>query len=710
MNQDTKKKIILLVEDEVVIALEEAQKIRGFGYDVIVTNSGDEAVKTATGSAGIDLILMDIDLGSGTSGPEAAQQILKRRHMPIVFLTSHAEREMVERVRGITRYGYVIKNSGNFVLQSSIEMAFELFGANEKMRESEERYRAIFENTGTSMFLIEEDTTISMVNGEFTRHSGYSRDEIEGKIKWTMLVHPDDLDRMLEQHRLRREAGDGALPGYELRYRTKSGAFRDALITVELVRGTVKSIASIIDITDRKRIEEELILKSLVLDQVKDHVTITDLNGKIIYANQAQVDILESSKQELVGQSTKIYGEDADQGPTQQEIIEKTLRDGVWQGDIVNYAADGSEHIMALRTQLVHDANGKVIVLCGTATDITERKRIEEKLKFSEEKFLQSFMMSPAVLCIARLKDFKIIEINDTFLRKSGYSREEIVDKTAPELLVWENPADRQEAVAALMTEGRICGKEFGFRARDGRRFIGDYSAFLISIGGEKHILVSIIDITERKLAEEKIRALLSEKETLLREVHHRIKNNMGTMTSLLSLQAETLKEQTAINALLEARSRIQSMSVLYDMLYQTENVREMSIGHYLPTLVERIASLFPVSAAVTIKKLIDDFTLDVKTLSSLGIIVNELVTNAMKYAFIGRDKGSITVSTLKGLDRATLVIEDNGIGIPESIDIEYSAGFGLKLVGILVKQISGDVTIERSGGTRFIITFPLPS
>jgi PAS domain S-box-containing protein len=126
------------------------------------------------------------------------------------------------------------------------------------LHESEERYRTMFENTGTSMILVEEDMTISMANSEFMRNTGYSTDEIIGRMKWTEIVHPDDLGRMVEQHRLRREDPASTLPNYEFRYRTKSGDLRDALLTVDVIPGTRKSIASLIDITERNLAEEEL--------------------------------------------------------------------------------------------------------------------------------------------------------------------------------------------------------------------------------------------------------------------------------------------------------------------------------------------------------------------------------------------------------------------------------------------------------------------
>ena len=125
--------------------------------------------------------------------------------------------------------------------------------------ENEQHYRTMFENTGTSMILIEEDMTISMANREFSRNSGYSIDEINGRMKWTEIIHPDDLGRMVEQHRLRRESHGDALPGYELRYITKTGDLRDALLSIQLVPGTKKSVASVIDITDRKQMEKNLV-------------------------------------------------------------------------------------------------------------------------------------------------------------------------------------------------------------------------------------------------------------------------------------------------------------------------------------------------------------------------------------------------------------------------------------------------------------------
>ena len=145
------------------------------------------------------------------------------------------------------------------------------------------------------------------------------------------------------------------------------------------------------------------------------------------------------------------------------------------------------------------------------------------------------------------------------------------------------------------------------------------------------------MDISDRKRNEERILALVGEKETLLKEVQHRIKNTMNTMVSLLSLQAAALGDQSpAATALKDARSRFRSMELLYDQLYRTESHDSGSVGEYLDRLVDTVVGLFPGSESLTVQKEIEEFPLDVKRLSTLGLVVNELVTNAMKYAFAG--------------------------------------------------------------------------
>ncbi len=215
-------------------------------------------------------------------------------------------------------------------------------------------------------------------------------------------------------------------------------------------------------------------------------------------------------------------------------------------------------------------------------------------------------------------------------------------------------------------------------------------------------------DITELRAASLRIQQLLDEKELLLREVHHRIKNNMSVIASILSLQADTLKDSPACDALLDAKSRVVSMMVLYDRLYRNSGDGTISIQEYFTPLLDRIVHSVGDAAAVDVRTEIQDFSIASKALLPIGIIVNELLTNAMKHAFVGKDHGVVTLSTALSDDgsRAVVRVADDGIGLPEGAEVGSSRGFGLQLVEALLKQIGGSMTVTRSSGTCFALEF----
>ena len=220
--------------------------------------------------------------------------------------------------------------------------------------------------------------------------------------------------------------------------------------------------------------------------------------------------------------------------------------------------------------------------------------------------------------------------------------------------------------------------------------------------------VITFSDITERKRAENEVKRQLSEKETLLREVHHRIKNNISSIGSLLSLHAQSTKIPEAVSALQDAMGRINSMKVLYEKLLPSEDYHDISVKSYTESLTTTIMALFPDISRITVNRRIDEFLLDSKRLFPLGIIINELLTNIMKYAFIGRDTGEVELSLKKIGNHVTLSIQDNGNGLPDAFDIEKSKGFGLMLVNMLSQQLNGKFSIETQAGTRCMIEFDM--
>jgi PAS domain S-box-containing protein len=334
--------------------------------------------------------------------------------------------------------------------------------------------------------------------------------------------------------------------------------------------------------------------------------------------------------------------------------------------------------------------------------------RLLSDVNKQEEKFKKAFYSSPYAIVLTRASDGKIFEINDMFIEMTGYSQEEALDSTTINLGLWVEEENRNKVIETLAKGGQINGEEYLFRKKNGDIITCLVHASVIMINNNNCIISSIADISDRKKTEKRIKVLLAEKEILLKEVHHRIKNNMNSMMGLLSIQANNMKDPAAVSAIEDARSRMQYMAVLYDKLYRNENLNSLSAKEYLPVLADEIMSTYSGDIKIKIEKNIENFMLDISILSPLGIMVNEIINNSMKYAFNGKKNGLIKISAFKKSDHVTISIEDNGSGIPESVKLGESAGFGLNLVYMLTKQLDGKIRVEREAGTKFVLEFDL--
>lgn len=232
-------------------------------------------------------------------------------------------------------------------------------------------------------------------------------------------------------------------------------------------------------------------------------------------------------------------------------------------------------------------------------------------------------------------------------------------------------------------------------------------------LDGKWHATGIVRDITERKQAEEIIKSSLMEKEILLREIHHRVKNNLQVISSLLSLQSETFKDATTKKAFQESQSRIKSIAIVHEKLYQTKNFSSVNFKEYISTLAKELLRSFgKIAEKTTIEFEIDDISLDVEHAIPCGLIINELISNSLKYAFpedvLSERTGLITVKmNSDDSGNIRLIISDNGIGIPPEVDIRENKSLGLHLVHILSEgQLKGKVSLSRENGTSFEINF----
>lgn len=323
-----------------------------------------------------------------------------------------------------------------------------------------------------------------------------------------------------------------------------------------------------------------------------------------------------------------------------------------------------------------------------------------DDLKKSELKFRGYIDNSPDGVFVVDNKG-RYLEVNRAAVAISGLSRQELLSRKISKAFLEISSETGKSYFDTLIENGSAKG-EFIFTPRGESRWLSIDAVKL----SDDRCLGFVKDVTERKEAEKKIRLLLDEKDILLKEVHHRIKNNMTSIKGLLSLQISAEKNSSARESLKNAENRVQTLITLYSRLYCTDNYRELSINTYLCPLATDIIKSFQNNSNMLLNLDVEDLNLNIQLLTPLGIIVNEVLSNIMKHAFIGLDKGVIWLSFSLQKKTARLIIQDNGIGIPASVDFENPIGFGMQIVRMLVEQLGGEIIIKRDNGTKFILEF----
>jgi len=333
----------------------------------------------------------------------------------------------------------------------------------------------------------------------------------------------------------------------------------------------------------------------------------------------------------------------------------------------------------------------------------------EKKLEDSEEKYRSIFENTGTAMIIAD-ENMLITLANRTFkniLNKEGCEIEgklnwiEMIVPDEREKIKVCHKIDRKKDVNSA-----IIPKTYEVEIMVN----GDLKVFFATfefIPGTKNSLISLIDITELKRTESLLKTSLKEKELLLREIHHRVKNSLQIISSLLSLQASEFDDNLIIEKYKESENRIHTIALIHENLYQSTDISNIDFKNYLEILIEDIMYSYNVNRDM-IKTILDikDYKLGIETAIPLGLIINELVSNAIKHAFKHCETGEIRIVLNKQEDNYILTIKDNGIGLSEDIQPENSKSLGFMLVNALVTQLEGKISVEIKKGTSFIIMF----
>lgn len=338
-------------------------------------------------------------------------------------------------------------------------------------------------------------------------------------------------------------------------------------------------------------------------------------------------------------------------------------------------------------------------------------QRVEQRtaaLKASEAKFSTIFRHSPIAMAISTPESGDLIEVNEVFLNYFGYSREEVIGKTSTNLNLWARPAEHSYIMQRLQQEGVVRNHECQMRSKSGQLIDVEISLEPIQINDQLQLLFAGTDIRNRKQTEAQIRASLQEKEILLKEIHHRVKNNLHVVSNLLDLQSDYIQDETVLELFADSQSRIQSMALIHEQLYQSTDLAQINFGEYIHRLVENLfLSCNEIRGDIQSVLNVEPIFLNLETAVPCGLLINEIITNTFKHAFPNGQSGQICISLYQDSQQTLhLTIQDNGVGIPVNINWQDSPSLGLKLVRILSKQIRAEIKLDSSNGTTFYLTF----
>ena len=634
------------------------------------------------------------------------------------FLFSH--RLASGEIRDVEVYTVPIHIEGRTLLYSIIHDITERKQAEDALLESEERFYKAFHASPVVMSISSlEDGIILDANAQFYNLTGWKREEAIGHKSTELRLWSDSV----RQGIFTELKQTGFVHNKEIELFTKSGQTIPLLWFGDVVHINNKPclIGSGYDLSERKQAESALSEShqrmQLLLDSTKDAIYGLDTNEQCTFANKAFLEMTGyDNLEELLGKNIHdlIHHTKEDGTPyikSECKIYEAFQKGvGVTVNDEIFWRKDGSFFPVEYSSYPIFkdDAVKGAVV---SFTDITERKRAEMTLRENENRLRTIFETSQAGIILVDPKGI-ITFANRSMADMFGWPLNELIGSSYPELV---HPDQRQAGGEKMK---QLIAKEIDSVSLERHYIRKDRSDFWGFLSGrrledEKGDLLSLIgiiaDISQLKQAEKKLRSVLHDKEVLLRELYHRTKNNMQVISAMLNLELAEIEEESVKQALLDMDSRIRSMALVHQKLYQSKNLSSLDLKDYITDLVKLLLESYQViPERINFKMKAESVPVLIDTAIPCGLIINEILSNTLKYAFPDNRKGNILVRLARSKDATiTLEISDDGIGVPAEKDLRQSNTLGMQTIfGIASHQLGARVDLKTDRGVAWRIQF----
>lgn len=584
-----------------------------------------------------------------------------------------------------------------------------------KLREVQELDEKILDGSPVAFVLRDADLKILKTSKAFEKVTGYDPASVLGRKTdefMSDLPGKEELDARLAKVL---QTGEPLGPTEVVAPSPVPRYIRENIFPVKDTTGKVINTLSVLeDITEQVRTEMKLRevqeLDEKILGSSPVAFVLHDPEMRIVRVSSAYKKVTGFNEREVVARKPEEF---MPPGPRMESIVRRlryVREQGVQVGPQDIESPIAGRHLRETILP-IFDSQRKVVNILSVLEDITEQKNAQDALEESEARYRMLFDgIHDGVVVHEMTEDGlpgRFLEVNRTFCAMTGYAREELL-KMSPMDLNETIPMEDSRRIRSSLVEGASVSFERTLVTKAGMMLPCEMNAHSFQMGERRVILSVVRDITERKQAQDRIKSSLAEKETLLREIHHRVKNNLQVISGLLNLQSHYLADDGARSVFKESQNRIKTMALIHEELYQREDLSRINLAEYINGLARNLMASYSIqSGRISLVMDLEDADIALDTAIPCGLIVNEIVSNSLSHAFPGNQSGQIKID-FKTRDPGNyeLTILDDGIGLPPELNVKETRTLGLRLITILAEQLGADLHIERNGGTVFRLTF----
>lgn len=584
------------------------------------------------------------------------------------------------------------------------------------LKETEEKYRTLFTNSTEGIITLDMKGRIQDVNSKVTDMTGFTPDFLIGKGPLDLAsIFGVSKKKVLSKFNSFIK-GKSKRSDWEIT--TNEGKKIDITLFPFMIKKGRKNLGITVMITD---ISEQKKAESALMESEAKYRNLIEQSNDAIY-------LLYDNKFEMINKRfTELFGYSLNEtnspdfdfrkliSPMSIPVIEdriKRLGRGETLESMYEFTAltkSGLEIECEASVTYIEYKGEKATQ--GIIRDITQRKNAEVALRKSMHH--QNLVMGSLPLVFYTTKasdDFANTWISEQVEEITGFPRSRFLNDG----MFWTSrlhPDDRDVVAAeyASIVQQKSLRMEYRWKCADGKyRWFIDRATTLYDENDQPLEAIGVwIDITDRKVAEDMVKASLHEKEIMLKEIHHRVKNNLQIISSLLNLQSQQIKDEKALEAFLESRNRVHSMALVHDKLYRSEDLAKVDFKGYIESMAQSLFRTYNTIGNISLDVQIQNISLAIDTAIPCGLMMNELISNSLKHAFPDNRKGKITIKFQASKDHSyKLQFIDDGIGIPPHVDFNNLTTFGIRLIQVLVEQLDGDLKIRRKNGTQVTISF----